>query len=79
MEYIIPIIKYLSIAVFSDLGSVGKDEFDVDSDNFAWTVGLGLRLNIESFPIRLDFATPIVDPDDDVDEQVFSFSIGRDF
>ena len=79
MEYVVPIIKYLGVALFSDLGSVGKDEFDFDSDNFAWTAGVGLRLNIESFPIRLDFAVPIVDPDDDVDEQVFSFSIGRDF
>ena len=30
-------------------------------------------------PIRLDFATPVVDPDEDVDEKVFSFSIGYDF
>ena len=79
VEYIIPVIKYLSIALFTDLGSVGADEFDFETDNFCWTIGLGLRLNIESFPIRLDFATPIVDPDDDVDEQVFSFTIGRDF
>ena len=79
VEYVIPVIKYLSIALFTDLGSVGADEFDFETDNFCWTIGLGLRLNIESFPIRLDFATPIVDPDDDVDEQVFSFTIGRDF
>ncbi|MCR5751725.1 MAG: BamA/TamA family outer membrane protein [Kiritimatiellae bacterium] len=78
-EYTIPIVKMFRFAVFSDVGSVGEDEFDLDfSDTFAWTVGLGLRLDIPMFPIRLDFATPVEKPDHAEDE-VFSFTIGYDF
>ena len=79
MEYSVPIVKFLRLAAFSDLGSVGEDEFDFDTDWFCWSVGVGLRLDLEQFPIRLDFAVPVVDPDEDVDEKVFSFSIGYDF
>ena len=69
----------LRLAAFTDLGAVGEDELDFDvTDTFAWTVGLGLRIDIPMFPIRLDFATPIQKPDH-ADKEVFSFSIGYDF
>ena len=78
-EYTIPIVKMFRLAAFSDLGSVGEDEFDLDfSDTFAWSVGLGLRLDIPMFPIRLDFATPFVEPDH-CEKEVFSFLVGYDF
>ena len=78
-EYTIPIVKMLRFAVFSDLGSVGEDVFDLDfSGTFAWTVGVGLRLDIPMFPIRLDFATPITKPDE-AEEEIFSFLVGYDF
>ncbi len=78
-EYAVPVVKYVRVAAFTDLGSVGEDSFDFDTDYFCWSVGLGLRLDIESFPIRLDFAVPVVEPDDDVDKECFSFTIGYDF
>jgi len=78
-EYTVPIVKMVRLAVFSDLGCVSEDEFDLDfSDNFAWTVGIGVRLDIPMFPIRLDFATPIEKPDH-CEEEVFSFTVGYDF
>ena len=78
-EYTIPIVKMLRLAVFSDLGSVGEDVFDLDfSDTFAWTVGLGLRLDIPMFPIRLDVAAPVKEPEHS-EKEAFSFLVGYDF
>lgn len=78
-EYTIPIVKMLRFAVFSDLGSVGEDNFDLDfSNTFAWTGGVGVRLDIPMFPIRLDFAAPFVEPDH-AEKEVFSFIVGYDF
>ena len=79
-EYSVPIIQFLRFAVFTDLGSVGKDAWDPEvGDNFCWSVGAGLRLDIPSFPIRLDLAAPVAKPSDGVEEKAFSFSIGFDF
>ena len=78
-EYAVPVVKYVRVAAFTDLGAVGEDDFDFSTDYFCWSVGLGLRLDIESFPIRLDLAVPVVEPDDDVDKECFSFTIGYDF
>jgi len=78
-EYTIPIVKMLRLAAFSDLGSIGEDVWDLNfSSTFAWTAGLGLRLDIPMFPIRLDFATPIKEPDH-AEKEVFSFTVGYDF
>ena len=79
LEYTIPIVKMLRLAAFTDLGSVGVDEFDFEfSDTFAWTAGFGVRLDLPGFPIRLDFAVPIKKPDH-ADKEVFSFLVGYDF
>ena len=79
VEYTIPIVKMLRLAVFTDLGSVGADSFDLDfSDTFAWTAGVGVRLDIPMFPIRLDLATPFKKPEH-AEEEIFSFNIGYDF
>ena len=68
IEYTIPVFKMLRLAAFTDIGSVSSDEFDL-SDDFAWTAGIG---------VRLDIATPIEKPDH-ADEEVFSFTVGYDF
>ena len=78
-EYTVPVVSILRLAAFSDLGSVGEDDFDLDfSDTFAWTAGVGVRLDIPMFPVRLDFGAPIEKPDH-AEREVFSFTVGYDF
>jgi outer membrane protein insertion porin family len=74
-EYTIPVFKAVRFATFCDAGSLSEDEFDVSSD-FEVSVGVGLRIDIPGFPIRLDFATPVCDDDSYTDDRVFSFLIG---
>jgi outer membrane protein assembly factor BamA len=78
LEYTIPLVKFLRFAAFSDLGSVGEDDWDFDTDYFCWSAGVGLRIDLPQFPIRLDVATPI-DKKSGTDREVFSFTIGYDF
>ena len=75
-EYTIPIFKALRFATFIDAGSLSDDEFDPEFSDISVTAGVGLRIDIPHFPIRLDFATPIHDDDKYTDEEVFSFLIG---
>ena len=79
VEYTVPIVKMLRMAAFTDLGAVGEDAFDLDfSDNFAWSIGMGFRIDLPMFPIRLDFATPIEKPKH-AEREIFSFTVGYDF
>lgn len=73
-EYTIPLASILRFAVFSDIGSAGEDFCDF-GDDLLWSAGVGLRLDFEQFPIRIDFAKPITN-DDDTEEEVFLFTLG---
>jgi len=75
LEYTIPIINAVRFATFFDAGSLGSDSFDPAWDNIYASVGCGLRIDIPGFPIRLDLAAPMANPDDS-EEEVFTFWIG---
>ena len=77
-EYTVPLVEYIRLAAFTDVGAVGKDTFDPEFSDICWSVGLGIRLDIPKFPVRLDFAAPVKKPKD-VDREIFSFSVGYDF
>lgn len=76
LEYSIPLLGPLRFVAFTDFGSVGEDFCDFGGD-FLMSVGVGLRFDLAGFPIRLDFAKPIVN-DDDTEEEGFTFWIGVD-
>ncbi len=74
-EYTIPIVKALRLATFIDAGSLDADAFSGETSDYGMSAGLGLRVDIPGFPIRIDYAKPIVEPDN-TEEQSFIFWIG---
>jgi len=78
-EYTIPIFEAVRLAVFSDAGSVTDSSYDfgdiMKKEDFCWTYGMGIRIDIPGFPIRIDYANPIVKSDTTRTER-FVFWIG---
>ena len=74
-EYTIPIFKAVRFATFMDIGTLSENAFDLGTD-VSVTAGIGLRIDIPGFPIRFDFAVPIVDDDTYTNKEIFSFAIG---
>jgi outer membrane protein assembly factor BamA len=55
------------------------EAFDFEEDTLASSIGVGLRLNLPGFPIRLDWAH-VLEKDDPITEtETFNFWIGTDF
>lgn len=96
VEYRFPIISFLKGAVFADAGNIwnseanpaygGKDKFTSNFINeLGMGAGVGLRVDVQGFVIRFDFAAPFHDPskangfDFNVKQTVFNFGIGYSF
>jgi len=97
VEYRFPLYSYLKGAVFVDAGNIWllKDNDDLPNGTFssnfinqlAIGTGLGLRVDVQSFVIRLDWAAPIHKPllseesiySFDAKNGVLNFAIGYPF
>lgn len=96
VEYRFPIFSFFKGAIFADAGNIwnskanptyeGKDKFTSNFINeLGMGAGLGLRVDVQGFVIRFDFAAPFHDPakgngfDFNVKETVFNFGIGYPF
>ena len=77
-EYSIPLVSIFRAAVFYDIGNVWADPFDFDLGEYASSWGIGVRFDIPSFPIRLDYAFPLVSDDNYTRHEHFIFWIGID-
>jgi outer membrane protein insertion porin family len=75
-EYTIPLAKILRFACFYDIGNVWQDPYDFDFRHMASSVGMGIRLDLPMFPIRIDRAWPIRKDDELTGEQAWVFWIG---
>ncbi len=77
-ELSFPLLNMVRFAMFADAGNVWNDAWDADFGEIGTSVGCGLRLDIPGFPIRLDYAHVIDEPDDYVNRRRFVFWIGTD-
>jgi outer membrane protein insertion porin family len=68
-EYLVPVVPNVRLALFYDIGNVWEDAYDINLDTLASSAGIGLRLDLPGFPIRIDRAwvverdNPITDDD----------------
>ncbi|MBN1268763.1 MAG: outer membrane protein assembly factor BamA, partial [Kiritimatiellae bacterium] len=78
-EYTVPLGQKLRLATFYDVGMVWEDPYEWSGDfNSSW--GVGLRIDMPGFPLRLDYAWPIeADDYNDQPSGRFSFLIGYVF
>jgi outer membrane protein insertion porin family len=77
-EYSIPIVSALRIATFYDIGNVWRDAYEFELDNLASSAGVGLRLDLPGFPIRIDRAWALEKDSNLTDTDDWSFWIGFD-
>ncbi|HAS83056.1 MAG TPA: outer membrane protein assembly factor BamA [Verrucomicrobia bacterium] len=78
-EYTIPIIKMLRFGLFYDTGNVWSEQYTVDFNDLASSTGMGLRLDIPGFPIRIDRAWVLEKDDEFTGEDNWVIWIGYDY
>lgn len=79
VEYTVPIVKGIRVAMFYDVGNVWRDPYDFDVDGLASGAGVGLRMDVPGFPIRVDRAWVVHRDDDLTDEDAWVIWIGYDY
>ncbi len=76
-EYSIPIIEYLRVAAFYDMGNVYYDSYDFNIGRYSSDVGVGFRLNIPRLgPLRFDYGIPLEDSTGHASGGRFNFTVG---
>lgn len=79
-EYTIPISKSFRVAAFYDIGMIWPDAYEFDTSTYNSDYGVGIRLDIPGFPLRMDYAWPLeADEFNDRDSGRFNFMIGYVF
>ncbi len=80
IEYIIPLIDFVKVATFYDVGNVWADMKDFGSGGFKSGAGFGLRVKTPIGPINLDYGFPLnSEPGEDSRSGKFYFSVSRGF
>ena len=79
VEYTIPLLSKFRAATFCDAGNAWRNAFDVDLSDLAVTAGVGIRIDMPGFPIRIDRAWVLRRDDPLSEEDPWVFWIGYDF
>ncbi|MBP9855429.1 MAG: outer membrane protein assembly factor BamA, partial [Candidatus Omnitrophica bacterium] len=80
IEYTVPLIQYIKLAGFFDIGNVWSDYKDFGTGSFKSGTGLGLRVKTPIGPINLDYGYPLADVATESDRSgKFYFSVSRGF
>jgi len=76
LEYAIPIVPGIRLAAFYDTGNVWREDFKVDLSDLASSYGVGFRLDMPGFPIRIDRAWILEEDDEYTEDELWVFWIG---
>ena len=80
IEYTIPLIDFVKLAAFFDVGNVWAKTEDFASSNLKSGTGVGLRVKTPIGPINLDYGYPLNDEPGQADRSgKFYFSVSRGF
>lgn len=79
-EYTVPLWSKIRGAAFYDIGAVSENSLDFSTANIDSSYGIGVRIDLPMFPLRLDYAIPqIVDKNNTGASGRFSFLLGYSF
>ncbi len=80
IEYTIPIIDFVKLAAFFDIGNVWAKAEDFGSGDFKSGTGIGFRVKTPIGPVNLDYGYPLNDePGEEERSGKFYFSVSRGF
>lgn len=80
VEYTVPLIEFVKLAAFFDMGNVWSRVEDFGSGDLKSGTGLGLRVKTPIGPINLDYGYPLSDePGEEGRSGKFYFSVSRGF
>ena len=79
IEYTIPIASSVRVALFFDVGNAWWDAYDFKLDQLAMSTGVGLRLDLPGFPIKLDYGFVVQKDDELTDKSPWVIWIGPDY
>jgi len=78
VEYTVPLAPKIRLAAFYDAGNVWRDTFELQPDDVATSAGVGIRLDMPGFPIRIDRAWDVDKDDELTDTDPWVIWIGYD-